>query len=137
MITFVEGSGEIRTDRKILWMSDPDAEIEIREYMVACYGTTEYTENMTGITLGAVDGDGREERIDYEYKCRDLSVIDAKCVCATIPQIRTKVSMSSSGGAVGIVREGYAFSPMFTLGFNKNVRDKEVFTTWLRLEREN
>jgi hypothetical protein len=92
---------------------------------------------MTGITLGAVDGEGRAEYIDYEYKCRDLSVAGAKAVCASVPQIRTKVSMRSSDGAVGIVREGYAFSPMFTLGFNKNVRDKEVFTTWLRLERED
>ena len=92
------------------------AEIEIREYMVACYGTTEYTENMTGITLGAVDDDGRGQYIDYEYKCRDLSVPGARCVSASVPQIKTKVSMRSSSGAVGIVREGYAFSPMFTLG---------------------
>ena len=137
VITFEEGTGEIRIDRNILEMSDPDAEVEIREYMVACYGTTEYSENMTGITLGAVDGEGRAEYIDYEYKCRDLSVAGAKAVCASVPQIRTKVFMRSSDGAVGIVREGYAFSPMFTLGFNKNVRDKEVFTTWLRLERED
>ena len=32
-------------------MSDPNAEVELNEYIVACYGTTEYSEDMLGITL--------------------------------------------------------------------------------------
>ena len=32
-------------------MSDPDAEVTIDEYMVACYGTTEYPEDMTSVVL--------------------------------------------------------------------------------------
>ena len=32
-------------------MSDPDAEVYLDEYITACYGTTEYPEDMTGITL--------------------------------------------------------------------------------------
>ena len=35
----------------------------------------------------------------------------------------------------GYVKEGYAFSPMFTLGYTGKLRDKEVFETWLSLER--
>lgn len=136
VMTFEEGSGEIRIDRRILSMSDPDAEVEIREYMVACYGTTEYTENMTGITLSVTDGAGAEQSIAYEYKCRELSVTNAGQVCAVIPQIKTRVSMRAEG-ATGIIREGYAFSPMFTLGYNKTVKDKEVYSTWLSLERAN
>ena len=52
-IYFVEGSQEIKIERNILEMSNPDAEVTINEYMVACYGTTEYSENMNGITLSA------------------------------------------------------------------------------------
>ena len=50
---FEEGSSNIRIERTILNMSDPTAKVEINEYMVACYGTTEYPEDMTGITLNA------------------------------------------------------------------------------------
>lgn len=37
----------------------------------------------------------------------------------------------------GYYKEGYAFSPMFTLGYNGTLKDKEVFTTWLNLARED
>ena len=35
------------------------------------------------------------------------------------------------------VEEGYAFSPMFKLGYKKQIKDKEVFATWLNLEKAN
>ncbi len=90
VISFEEGSSEIKTERKILEMSDPNAEVEIDEYRVACYGTTEYSEDMLGITLSCTK-DGRTE------------------------------------GAAGYVREEYAFSPMFTLGYTAKVKDKEEY----------
>ena len=48
---FAEGEGTIRIEREILEMSRPQAQVEINEYMVACYGTTEYPEDMSGIVL--------------------------------------------------------------------------------------
>ena len=58
---------------------------------------------------------------------------DADEVRAVIPQIETAVSMSTNAeGAVGYVKEGYAFSPMFTLGYNSKIKDKEVVATWLQ-----
>lgn len=54
-----------------------------------------------------------------------------------IPAIETKVSMTSSAEAEGYIREGYAFSPMFTLGYKKQISDKEVYATWLNLEKAN
>ena len=42
-------------------MSDPSAEVTLNEYMVACYGTTEYSEDMSHITLKI---DGPEEKND-------------------------------------------------------------------------
>ena len=132
---FEEGTGKIRIQREILEMSDPTAKVEINEYMVACYGTTEYPEDMTGITLTCAKGDTRET-IDYEYKCREASLADAEEVSAVIPPIETKVSMTAEN-AEGYIREGYAFSPMFTLGYKKTMADKEVFSTWLNLEKAN
>ena len=130
---FEEGSGAIRIERNILEMSDPTAKVEINEYMVACYGTTEYPEDMTGITLTAKGN--TTETITYEYKCREASVAGAKEVSAVISAIETKVSLTTENDAEGYIREGYAFSPMFTLGYKKTVSDKEVFSTWLNLEK--
>ena len=44
---------------------------------------------------------------------------------------------TNAEGAVGYVKEGYAFSPMFTLGYNSKIKDKEVVATWLKLEKAN
>lgn len=132
---FEEGTGNIRIERTILEMSDPTAKVEINEYMVACYGTTEYPEDMMGITLKCADG-SKEETIHYEYKCREAAMMGAKEVSAVIPAIETKVSLTTEEADVeGYIKEGYAFSPMFTLGYKKVIADKEVFSTWLNLEK--
>ncbi|MCM1308335.1 MAG: hypothetical protein NC223_07025, partial [Butyrivibrio sp.] len=135
-IIFTEGSGEIKTERRILEMSRPEAEVDVNEYMVACYGTTEYTEDMSDIKLSCV---GSETiRLDYEYKCREEALEEADEVTAVVPPIKTKVSLRAEGRVkTGYIREGYAFSPMFTLGYTSKLSDKEVFTTWLKLERES
>ena len=132
---FEEGSGAIKIERTILEMSDPTAEVELNEYMVACYGTTEYPEDMTGIVLKCKGSS--EKTIEYAYKCREESLSCADSVSAVIPAIETKVSLIPSSAAEGYIREGYAFSPMFTLGYKKKVSDKEVFATWLKLEKAN
>lgn len=137
VITFEEGSSDIKIERNILEMSNPDAEVEINEYMVACYGTTEYSEDMSGIML-TTGSDGNYEKIDYEYKCREAEVSGGKLSEAIIPQIKTKVILTTdTGDGESYIKEGYAFSPMFTLGFKKNVKESEVVRTWLRLERAN
>lgn len=134
---FEEGSGSIRIERSILNMSDPEAKVEIHEYMVACYGTTEYPEDMTGILLTCEKGE-ESESISYTYKCREASVSGAEEVSAVIPAIETKVSLKADAkDALGYIREGYAFSPMFTLGYKKTMTEKEVFATWLNLEKAN
>lgn len=133
---FEEGSGAIKIERAILEMSRPGAQIELNEYMTACYGTTEYPEDMTGIRLSCVSEDGKgDKNISYEYRCREESLEGASAVSAVIPAIETKVSLTASEAAEGYIREGYAFSPMFTLGYKKILTDKEMFATWLKLEK--
>ncbi len=136
VIAFPEGGSDIRIERHILEMSNPDAEVSINEYCVACYGITEYPEDMTVITLDAVK-DGVSNELKYAYKCRDFSLANADEVSATIPPIHTKVSMTCDSEGVGYYKEGYAFSPMFTLGYEGTIKDKEVYTTWLKLEKVN
>lgn len=134
---FEEGSGSIRTERTVLSMSKPEAEVELNEYVVACYGTTEYPEDMTGITLSCKKG-SEHKSISYEYKCREEELLGADSAEAVIPPIETKVSMTCNGKeATGYIKEGYAFSPMFTLGYRMPLKDKEVVSTWLSLEKAN
>jgi hypothetical protein len=90
---------------------------------------------MTGITLACEGSD--PQVIPYEYKCREAKAEGADAVSAVIPAIQTKVSLTASDKALGYVEEGYAFSPMFKLGYKKKISDKEVFATWLNLEKAN
>lgn len=136
IVAFPEGGGDIRIERHILEMSKPDAEVTINEYVVACYGITEYPEDMTVITLDAKK-DGVSNELKYAYKCRECSVEGADEVSALIPPIHTKVSMTCDNAATGYYREGYAFSPMFTLGYTSTIKNKEVFSTWLKVEKAN
>lgn len=136
-VIFTEGSGEIQLERTILHMSNPEAEVELNEYMVACYGTTEYPEDMQHVKL-SVEGASGKKDIGYAYKCREEALDGASCVSAVIPEIETRVSMTTSrNDARGYIREGYAFSPMFTLGYQTGMKEKEVVSTWLRLEKAN
>lgn len=136
-IHFLEGSSSIRVERNILSMTDPDAEVIIKEYITACYGTTEYPEDMTGILLSVTDGE-KTENIEYEYKCREAFVKGANCAKAVINAIDTEVTLTTDvKDAKGFIREGYAFSPMFTLGFEKKISLKEVYSTWLNLAKAN
>ena len=135
VITFTEGSSEIRIDRRIVEMSDPTAKVDIQEYMVACYGTTEYTEDMSSLKL-RIEAKENSVDIPYEYKCREASREGADSVSCVVPPIKTLVTLKAEGPEkAGFVREGYAFSPMFTLGYTGKLHDKEVFTTWLKVER--
>lgn len=135
VITFTEGSSAIKTERKVLEMSNPSADVTINEYMVGCYGTTEYTEDMSSLTL-RIDKAEDTKTLPYEYKCRDMAVDGADKVSCTVHPIKTLVSMTCEGREKsGYVKEGYAFSPMFTLGYTGKLCDKEVFGTWLSLER--
>ncbi|MDE6129849.1 MAG: hypothetical protein K2G16_11765, partial [Lachnospiraceae bacterium] len=136
-IIFEEGSSRMGVERRILDMSNPKAEIELNEYMVACYGTTEYAEDMSSLILGC-QKDGEQKEIAYAYKCREEELVDADEVYCVLPPIKTRVAMSADKtGVKGYIKEGYAFSPMFTLGYIATLSDKEVFITWLSLEREN
>ncbi|MCR5200151.1 MAG: hypothetical protein K6C38_03430 [Saccharofermentans sp.] len=134
VITFEKGSSAIKFERKILSMSDPSAEVTINEYMVGCYGTTEYPEDMTGITL-SVEGGKTPDSLKYEYKCRELSSEGGSKAVATIPAIDTRVSLETKDDAKVYIREGYAFSPMYTLGMTKKISEGEDITTWLNLEK--
>ena len=133
-----EGSGEIEIVRRIVSTTDPSAEVTIDEYITACYGTTEYPEDLTGVKLTAAGASGTES-IDYAYRCREVAVDGVRSVEAVVPQVDTRLSMRTDAadatGATGYFREGMAFSPMYTLGIKKSVTGTGDLRTWLKVEK--
>ena len=136
VITFEEGSSRIDYRREVLEISDTNEKLDITEYITACYGTTEYPEDMTEIVLTA---EGREgvKTIPYAYKNRSEEVTGVKRLHAVIPPIETGVTFGCNEEADGYITEGYAFSPMFTLGIRKPLGKGEVLTSWLSLQKES
>ena len=128
---FAEGTGRVTVERRLTKSSIPGVRLEVDEYITACYGTTEYPERMDGITLTA-----GEESLVYAYKARTLTGTGE--ASAVIPRIQTKLTVGAvSEDAVCYAREGYAFSPMFTLGQKGTITEEEGFITWLSPEKAN
>ena len=100
--------------------------------MTACYGTTEYPEDMTSITL-SLKGVDEERHIAYEYRCREDEMAGGEA-SALVPPIETLVTLAAAGEHTAYYKEGYAFSPMFTLGAKKEIAQGEEVVTWLKLE---
>jgi hypothetical protein len=132
---FTEGTGEIEIARRIVGTTDPETEFTVDEYITACYGTTEYPEDLTGVRL-TLEGASGTEAIEYAYKCREAEMSGIKLVEAVVPQVDTRLTMRSDAGeATGYFREGFAFSPMYTLGIKKTGRGEGELRTWLKLEK--
>ena len=132
-----EGTGDIEIVRKILSTTDPEAEVTIDEYITACYGTTEYPEDLTGVKL-TVKGASGTETIEYAYKCREAEISGVTLAEALVPQVDTRLTMrTDTDEASGYFREGFAFSPMYTLGIKKTIKGKGELRTWLKVERAN
>jgi hypothetical protein len=129
-----EGSGEVEIIRKIVDSTDPEADLSIDEYITACYGTTEYPEDMTGIRLNLTNMD-KTKSIEYAYLCRESELENVHRAEAAIPQVDTLLSMRTNESAVGYFREGFSFSPMYTLGIRKIVKAKGELRTWLKVAK--
>jgi hypothetical protein len=132
---FAEGTGEIEIVRRIIEASAPQAAVTIDEYVTACYGTTEYPEDLSGVRL-SLAGPAGVQSIEYAYQCRQAEVAGVTRVEAWVPQVDTRLSMRADAGpASGYVREGFAFSPMYSLGIQKTVHGKGELRTWLKVEK--
>ena len=130
-----EGSGQIEIIRRIVSTTDPLAEVAVDEYITACYGTTEYPEDLSGVRL-MLEGESGSECIEYAYQCRQAEMEKVTSASALIPQVDTLLSVSADGGdVVSYIREGFAFSPMYTLGVRKNLTGKGELRTWLKVEK--
>jgi len=131
----IEGTGEIEIVRRIIDTTNPDAEIIADEYITACYGTTEYPEDLAGIKL-TLKGSSGTESINYAYKCREAEIPNIITSEAIIPQVDTRLTMrTDADNAIGYFREGFAFSPMYTIGIKNTIKGKGELRTWAKVEK--
>lgn len=122
-------------ERRLTELSDPGTSLAACEYVKACYGTTEYPEDLHGVTL-AVSGDS-EERIEYAYASRTIETPNATSVRAVVPQIDCEIRLEPMDGPAGKGRavEGFLFSPYFTLMLENTLRAGGSFRSCLCLNR--
>jgi hypothetical protein len=130
-----EGTGELEIIRRVIGTTDLQATIAIDEYITACYGTTEYSEDLTGVSL-TLKGLAGTESIDYAYQCREAQMDGIQSAEALVPQVDTRLSMrTDTAAACGYFREGFAFSPMYTIGIKKFIKGTGELHTWLKVEK--
>lgn len=134
---FKANTGEIVITRRVVESSNPEARVEVDEFMTSCWGTTEYPEDMTGCLLSIVGKDGRRMEQVYEYLCRTESHPNVSAVEAVLPMVQTRVSMTPLGEAVcsGYYEEGYSFAPNLKIGIQANVGLNEELKTCLKVEQ--
>ena len=77
----------------------------------------------------------KTESIEYAYQCREAEIENIESVEALILQVDTRLSMHTDDSAAGYFREGFAFSPMYTLGIKKTIKAKGELRTWLKVAK--
>jgi hypothetical protein len=130
---FKKGTGVIEITRKIL-NDIGDRKITIEEYFTGAFGTNEYQEDMSKITLGFTKNNG-DSHMNFEYKCRDLIEKNVDSIYANIPDVETLLSMGGDNDSC-LITEGHAFSPVYRLALKKTLSKGEM-KTWLKVKKAN
>lgn len=124
------GGGRILIERKLL----EGEEVQAQEYVKACWGVTEYPEDLRDVVLAVAGKTSGEMR--YAYRSRELRAEAATAVAARIPQIQTRISLQADEPRTsGVAIEGYLFSPYFTLTLDGALRAGKDMRTWLTVEK--
>lgn len=123
--------GRIGITRKIL--NGDVSKVSLCEYVKACYGFTEYPENMKEIYF-KVDN----ERIaDYKYNAKEYAKTSAQSVSAVIPAITTEVELKPEGKAKGVICDGHHFAPYFTLKLKyEPYENTGEVKSWLNIKKQ-
>jgi hypothetical protein len=130
IFTFTEGSGAIQTERRLLHSTVQGIQLIVQEYITLTYGTTEYAQNMDAVIMN-IDG----QTHSYAYKNRLFKSKNLSPLSVVIPPVETMVSIHAEGSFEGYIQEGYAFSPMVTLGVYLTLLEQQGVQSWLKLQK--
>lgn len=130
---FIKG-GDIEISRIILDKSDSTAELELQEYVKACYGFTEYPENMKDIDLH-IDGN---KVWDYCFQEKSFSSDSATEVSTVIPNITAEFTLSALNRKADSVEisDGHLFTPYYVMKLNYKLQtDEKEIISCLKLRK--
>ena len=130
-------NGKLEIERRVLDVSDPDADVILTECHRGCWGTTQYPEDMRGMELFAMGQDFKPAGyLRYGYKSRKVKVKSPRYIVSVVPKVMTRVTLAHVDGAdEGIISEGHLFSPYYTLELTKNVKKGGSLKSCMILER--
>lgn len=129
--------GAICIARRLEKLSQPDAQLEFTEYFKGCYGTTEYPEDMSGITL-SVEGENTQT-IPFAYEAQCIETQKPRKAQANILPLETAVALEPIEGrfSKAKAKEGYVFNPYYTLCLTGVLTLGEEAVTCLTLKKSN
>ncbi len=131
------GMGEILITRKLLELSDENADVEFVEYNKTCYGCTEYPKDLRGCTI-KISNEKKTDEIDFKYDGREISMNDAIEMQAIYPQINTALQMRIiSDRTCGRVEEGYLFSPFISLCASRKMKIGDELKICLKIKKQD
>lgn len=127
--------GELRVERAVSALSDPDATLAATEYFKGAPGRTEYPEDLHGIVL-ETDGEAPVYH-DFDYDGVWRESTGASRAVATIPQVGARLELrvagDVSGPATAAVCAGHLFSPYFTLKLTQSLRGNGILKSCLKI----
>ena len=124
-----EKSGKISISRKII--NDLcGANVTFEEYLTGGFGTNEYQADMSKLILGVDD-----EKMVFSYQNRMIQKHNARKAYVRVRDLKTKIILGGDSDYMS-VKEGIAFSPVYSLVASKTITKGE-FKTWLKLVKAN
>jgi len=130
-----DGRGGMKISRRLLDVSDRQAEVRFVEFDKTCFGETQYQGDMRQCKL-RIESACEKKELDYRYGGREMSMKDVKRLTAVYPQIGTQIEMEVLSDHVdGEAIEGYLFNPFLTLQAGKVVKTGEELKTCIRIKQ--
>ncbi len=132
----VDGTDSIRISRKLLHISDPNAQVTLTEMVKASYGTTQYPEDLRGAELSLLDPAGIcLASIPYEYRQRTETAENAASARCHLPMLNTELILSGDFSRMQ-VEEGRMFDPFYTLKGSAEFKEGEGMEVCLQIKQK-
>ena len=128
--------GKIIFHRALTDCSQENAVFCVTEYVKAGYGVTEYPENLKDVVLYAEGADEISEK--FGYTGRTYETAAGKSCSAVIPKLNVRLSLENADDRAcsAYVKDGYLFSPYYTLGISCDLQVGKETATCLNVKKE-
>lgn len=129
--------GKIMFRRMLTDCNQENAVFQAEEYVKAGYGVTEYPEDLTSVTL-QVTGE-KHISTKYQYTGRTYASAEGSSCSAVIPQLNVRLSLENADGRNCKIyaKDGYLFSPYYTLGITSDIQEGKEMVTCLKVEQNS